>query len=77
MIAERAPGAGLSPGKGTLTDDLEEDALDTEEDADVALDELVTQPAVKRSVFDSPFATDLSPTVDDAANEAPTTKRRG
>lgn len=75
MIAERAPGAGMTPGKGTLTDDLEEDELDTEDDTDVALDEVVTQPALKRSVFDSPFATDVTPTVDD--DEAPTTKRRG
>jgi hypothetical protein len=76
MIAERAPAAGLTPGKGTLTDELTEDEQDTDERD---IDEQVTQPVpVRRSVFDSPFAQDVA-TEPDAPDddEAPTTKRRG
>jgi hypothetical protein len=77
MIAERAPGSGITPGKGTLTDDLE-DEVDTEEDGDVVIDEMVTQPVVKRSVFDTPFASDVvTEDAVDPTDEAPTTKRRG
>ena len=79
MIAERAPGAGIStPGRNTLADELDDELEDeqlTQQRQDG--DEQVTQPAQARrgSVFDQPYR-EPPLTLDEDDDELPTTTKR-
>jgi hypothetical protein len=66
MVAERAPSSGIqTPGKSTLTEELDEEQVDD--------DEVAQQPAERpRSVFEQPLQRDVDR---QDADEAPPVKK--